>query len=646
MSRKDRDLGMDRPISRRDVLNGLGALAASTMIPGRALADTVLALERAGDIAPVSAAAYPPALTGYRGSHVGSFEVAHQLALGGRTDWGSVTEPDADVYDLVVVGGGISGLAAAHFHRKENPKARILILDNHDDFGGHAKRNEFEAGGRTLIGYGGSQTMEEPSWYNQAAKTLLQDIGVDLKRFDTAYDHDFYTRNGLSAGIHFDKEGWGVDKLVPFDLGNFEGTINLAPSQLSPKQGVAQMPISKAAQRELLRLILNETDHMSHIPDSGKENYLRSITYRDFLVKYGDIREPEVFAFLQNLTTDSGLGIDAAQAWTAIDYLGLPGAKAAGLRRDENWEEYEPYIHHFPDGNASIARLMVRQMIPGVAPGNSMDDIVKARFDYSKLDRSSSRVRLRLLSTVIRVKHDGDPKSAKRVHVTYVRGGRAYRVQARGCVLACYNMMIPKLCPELPKSQREALALQVKSPILYTNVALRNFKAWKKLGIGAVIAPGGYHVNAMLDFPVSIGGYSFAKGPEDPIVVHMERFPHRNNEGLTPREQFRAGRHELLATSFETIERNIREQLGSMLSAGGFDPARDIEGITVNRWAHGYTRGGSIIFDGYDYKTPNAPHYRARKPFGRIAIANSDSGGMAMLEVAVEQAHRAITELN
>ena len=275
-----------------------------------------------------------------------------------------------------------------------------------------------------------------------------------------------------------------------------------------------------------------------------------------------------------------------------------------------------------------------------------MDDIVEAAFDYSELDREGEPVRLRLLSTVIRVKHDGDPKSAKRVQISYVRGDRAYRVQARSCVLACYNAMIPHLCPELPKSQREALALQVKRPILYTNVALRNWKAWKKLEVGAVVAPGSYHIIAMLDFPVSLGGYSFVKGPDDPIVVHMERFPHRNNEGLTPDEQHRAGRHELLSTSFETIERSIREQLGSMLSSGGFDPAREIEGITVNRWAHGYSKGSNPLFDAYSRRDPSAPHRRARKPFGRIAIANSDAAARAMLESAVEEAYRAITELN
>ena len=408
---------------------------------------------------------------------------------------------------------------------------------------------------------------------------------------------------------------------------------------------MAQMPISQAARREFLRLLVTRKDQIPEIPPEAKEEYLYTLSYRDFLSKHLNIREPEVFAVLQDLTTDSGVGIEATPAYDALDYAGLPGWDAAGL---PDSEDFEPYIHHFPDGNASIARLLVRQMIPAVAPGKTMDDVVTARFDYSKLDRTSSPVRLRLNSTVVGVEHDGDCSSAKKVHITYVRGGRAHRVEARSCVLACDNAMIPYMCPELPAPQREALALQVKTPMLYTTVALRNWQAWKKLGLGGAVAPGSYHINAMLDFPVSLGGYSFAKDPDDPIAVHMERFPHRSNEGLTLREQNRIGRREMLSTSFETIERHIRSQLAGMLGSGGFDPARDIEGITVNRWPHGYSYAWyNPLFDPVYEEDDDEryPHIRARKRFGRIAIANADAGANAMFETAVEQGHRAVTEL-
>jgi len=637
---KDRNLGMDRPISRRDILHGVGVMAAALLVPGQSLAKQILA-PAAGS---TGSAGYPPVLTGMRGNHDGSFDVVHQLALEARRDWGPAEEPDSRVYDLVVVGAGISGLAAAYFYRQANPDARILILDNHDDFGGHARRNEFNIAGRRLIGYGGCQTLEAPSGYSDVVKSLLRDLKVDVSRFDSAYDQGFYKRHGLSGGVVFNREEWGVDRLVSYDLGALGSYLPLAPSELSAAEAVQQMPMSDSARNEMLRLLTVDEDQMPEIPADAKYDYLYTISYRDFLSKHVGISEREVFAALKNLTSDSSVGIDATTAGDAIFYSKLPGIKAAGIAE---YEEEEPYIHHFPDGVASVARLMVRAMIPGVAPGSTMEDVVTARFDYDRLDLDELSVRLRLNSTVTHVEHDGDPASANQVAVSYVKGGRAYRVRARSCVLACDNAMIPALCPELPEAQREALKVQVRAPILYTSVALRNWQAWKNLGIGAVVSTGGYHVNAMLDFPVTMGGYEFASGPDDPIVVHMERFPHRPNEGLGERAQRRFGRHELLATSFETIERNVRSQLAATLTDGSFDPARDIEAITVNRWAHGYSYTYNDLEGPYyeDWDDERYPHVRARKPFGRITIANSDAGADAMMEVAVEQAHRAVSEL-
>jgi spermidine dehydrogenase len=636
MKSKDRKLGMHQRISRRDVLHGVGAIAAAAFIPGRAFADEMLAIEKAG--------VYPPALTGMRGNHPGSFEVAHKLALEGKADWGPYSEPDSGIYDLVVVGGGISGLAAAHFYLKSVPNARILILENHDDFGGHAKRNEFDVDGNTLIGYGGSETLEDPNYYNKPTKTLLRDLGVELSRFETAYDQDFYKRNGLRTGVFFDKEHWGVDRVVDLDLNSRGSYVPVTPARATVAEAVAQMPMSEVARAEFLRLLTTTEDRMRDVPQSEKQDYLWGISYREFLEKHLDITEPEVFATLQSMATESTLGIEHASAASAVGYNGLPGGAATGIPDDDRGD---PYIHHFPDGNASIARLLVRSMIPGAAPGSTMEDIVTARFDYDKLDVADSPVRLRLNSTVVHVENVGAPDSAQRVNVSYVQHGQAARVKARNCVLACYNSMIPSICPELPEQQREALALGVKTPMLYTSVALRNWKAWKNLGIGAVVAPSSYHANAMLDFPVSLGDYKFSDTPDDPIMVHMEKFFYRPNEGLTKREQHRLGRYDLYATPFETIERNVREQLTGMLSAGGFDPSSDIAAITVNRWAHGYSYWYDDM-DDWTYEDRNDeryPHVQGRKPRGRIAIANSDAGASAIIHQAIEQAHRAVEEL-
>jgi spermidine dehydrogenase len=630
MSQRDRDLGMDRPISRRDFLNGVGVIAAGAVTSG---------CVGPGGSTPgapsVGADTYPPLRSGLRGSHVGSFEVAHQLAFEGRQDWGDVAVPDGGVYDLVVVGGGISGLASAYFQLQRDPGSKILILENHDDFGGHAKRNEFQLGDQTILGYGGSQSLESPSWYSDVSKGLLEGIGVELTRFDKTYDEGFYRRHGLRGGVYFDRATYGVDRVVPIELLDFSSYLPLSSSKLSKAEAVAQMPLSEPARRELLRLLETHGNRLPNIPPDEQADFLSKISYRDFLSRYLDVSEPEVFALLEGIATDMGVTLDTAPALTVIGYVGLPGFQATALPADQY--EYEPYIAHFPDGNASIARLLVRGMIGAAAPGSTMDDIVDAPFDYAKLDLPGADVRLRLGSTVVQVQNEGSPDSGVGVAITYVREGRAARVRARGCVLAGYNAMIPYLCPELPAEQREALSLSVKSPILYTTVLLNNWRAWEKIGIGAMSAPGSYHANAMLDFPVSLGGYAFSASPDDPIVVHMERFGKAQEAGLSPRQQFKAERRRLLSTPFEDIEREVRTQLAGSLGAGGFDPVADIEAITVNRWAHGY-----IVFPHPDVHSPH--RVRGRQRIGRISFAGADAAGSPWTQGAFQEAHRAVHE--
>ncbi len=473
----------------------------------------------------------------------------------------------------------------------------------------------------------------------------MKDIGVDLKRWDSAYDNGFLKRHQLTGGVYFEQESWGVNRVVPYDLGTFSNYLPIAASPLGVKQAVAQMPISEVAREQLTFLLTTHKDQLEGMSEEQRWQYLSSHSYRDFIASRMGVTEADVFKLLQDLPLDNSVGIDAAQAAMSMDYSGLPGWGGTGLEKESGGE---PYIYHFPDGNAGIARLLVRHLIPVVAPGSTMEDIVLAPFDYSKLDRQGSPVRLRLNSTVVKVEQEGGEKSAGPVQVDYVRQGKTYRVRAKSTVLACYHSIIPFLCPQLPQAQRHALSRQVKAPILYTNVALRNWQAFKKLGVAAVTTPGGYHTVAMLDFPVSLGGYEYSAGPDEPVILHMERFPHRNNEGLNVAEQRRLGRHELYSTTFETIERNVRSQLAGMLSETDFDPARDITAITCNRWAHGYSMGYNGIFDQRyeDYNDERYPHVQARQPFGKISIANCDAAAAAWLPAAVEQAHRAVVEIS
>jgi spermidine dehydrogenase len=271
-----------------------------------------------------------------------------------------------------------------------------------------------------------------------------------------------------------------------------------------------------------------------------------------------------------------------------------------------------------------------------------MEDIVLAPMDYSKLDDATSPMRIRLNSTAVRVQNLGSANSAKEVELTYVRDGKAHTVRAANCILACWNMVIPYLCPEIPEKQKEALAYGVKVPLVYTNVQLRNWSALDKLKISSAACPGSFFSEVTMDYPVSMGGYSYPGKPEDPCVIHLEHTPCK--PGLPARDQQRAGRMKLYITKFEEFERHIRDQLGRMLSAGGFNPARDIEGITVNRWPHGYAYEYNSLYDP-EWLPGQSPCEIGRQAFGGIHIANSDAGAFAYTNEAIDQGWRAVQEI-
>jgi spermidine dehydrogenase len=306
-------------------------------------------------------------------------------------------------------------------------------------------------------------------------------------------------------------------------------------------------------------------------------------------------------------------------------------------------DEAEKYFFHHPDGAATIARLLVRRLIPAALPGNSATDVVLAKADYTKLDEPSSPMRIRLNSTVVKVNHRGDPASAKEVEVSYFTENKLKTLRAANCILACWHVVIPYIAQELPEAQRAALAWAQKVPLLYNTVLVRNWTAFQKLGTSAIYAPGMYHTGVNLDIPVSVGGYECTKKPDEPIVVHMMKAACQ--PGRPAREQHKLGRIQLYSTTFETYERNIREQLARMLGPGGFDPARDILEITVNRWPHGYAYEYNSLFDQFWLEGGETPCQVARKPFGRLAIANSDADAYAYLDCAIDQAYRAVQEL-
>ena len=638
----DKELGLNRDITRRDFLNGVALAVGAAMVPSPLLAK----FQGQSDD-------YPPARTGLRGSHAGSFETMHSVRDGNF--WESAGKPvdTGEAYDLVVVGGGISGLAAAYFFRKvAGPDARILILDNHDDFGGHAKRNEFRVNSRMLLGYGGTYSIESPAPYSPVAKSVINELGIDVSSYPKYVAKDLYRSMGLAPNIFFDKETFGADRLVvnPAPLGTGESQESAVEDKVW-KQFLAEAPLSEQGKRDYERLHHESKDYLPGLSSDDKKARLARMSYARFLTELVGVNEEVIRVLQAGPQPLFGLGIDAVAAQDAwgLKYPGFRGmnldpAPGPGMNRDAiPNEEAEKYFFHFPDGNAAIARLLVRRLIPAAMPGSTAIDIVTARADYSRLDRSSSPVRIRLNSTAVRVKHQGEPAASEEVEVTYANGGKVYTVRGARCVLACWHVVIPYICEELPEKQKQALASAAKVPLLYTNVALRNWKAFQKLGVQAVYAPGSYHSRFNLDLPVSMGDYECPEKPGDPIVVHMMKTPCK--PGLPARDQHRTGRMELLTTTFETMERNIRDQLARTLGPGGFDPAKDITAITVNRWAHGYAYEYNSLWDPFWLEGGESPCEVARKTYGRISIANADAGAYAYTDEAINQAWRAVQEV-
>ncbi|PRW91472.1 spermidine dehydrogenase [Pseudomonas simiae] len=617
-------------ITRRDFLNGVAITIAAGMTP-------LQILQAAPD-----GRYYPPALTGLRGSHAGSFEVAHQMGWEKKvfdTDKLPITED----YDLVVVGGGLSGLSAAWFYREKHPKAKILILENHDDFGGHAKRNEFQAGGRMIIGYGGSEAFQSPNHlYSKEVNGLLKTLGVNIKRFETAFDRQFYPGLGLSRGVFFDKENFGEDKLVTGDPTPMVAD-DVAPGQLNARairDFINDFPLPAADRQALIELHMAPKDYLPGKTAEEKADYLAATSYRDFLLKNVGLSEGAVKYFQSRTNDFMALSIDAVASADAysVGFPGFAGMNLAPISEEAAAEMEEPYIYHFPDGNASVARLLVRSLIPGVAPGHTMDDIVLATFDYAKLDQPKAAVRLRLNSTAVSVRNVDNG-----VHIGYSRGGQLAQVRGKRCILACYNMMIPYLLKDLPAPQAHALSQNVKYPLVYTKVVIRNWQSFQTLGVHEIYAATQPYSRIKLDYPVSMGGYDHPRDPTQPIGLHMVYVPTSPNSGMNARDQARAGRGRLYGQTFEQLEAQLRDQLQRMLGPGGFNHETDILAITVNRWSHGYATFSNSLFD--DADESEALMKLAKKPVGHVSIANSDAAWSAYAHAAIDEAYRAAGEV-
>ena len=637
---------MTKQIKRRDFVSGIAIGAGGLMLAGCAddLPSTLANEVPSVSPPPSPGSYYPPTLTGMRGSHEGSYEVAHALSWRGE-------KPDdyqllSEHYDLVVVGAGMSGLAAAHFYReKMGPDARILILDNHDDFGGHAKRNEFHRDGRMMVSLGGAQNIESVTGYSDAAAQLMSDIGLNenfLNFMDTSTSEDlalvgnFDANNGVAlpgSQDHFIFAGnWNA---VMFGGEGYEEVLESLP-----------LPDDETA--KLIAFWGGKRDFLEGLSLSEKWDYLNTVSYNQFLIdKVGLLPTtvPILNAIILHLSGMTGWNLTVGEALLggasgirSLGWLGRATAAAGGAFLDRLLK-----IRMFPDGNASVARLLVQKLIPTVAPEvTGPDTIVGARFNYQVLDQAGNNTRLRLNSTAVGVREN----QAGTVEVDYVEHDSAKRVMADHCILACYNGLIPHLCPEMPESQKAGLAYGVKTPFVYANVQVRDGQAFSKAGATLFQCPYDPFQWVSCAPTVSVGGFEPPRSPDDPMVIFMMHSPMpmtKPDPKLSTRDQLRLARTEIYQAQFSDYEQQIREQLQSMLGQFGFQHQSDIEAITVNRIPHGYAYP-YVKLDDPEWEASQAPHEIGRAQFGRISIANSDSEAVALMNAAFDAAHRAVGE--
>jgi len=647
--KRDKELGMDAKITRRDFLDGVALTVGGAMLAGSAVGGSAALLAGCGETGTLetpASQAYPPALTGLRGSINPALAVPHALRDG--SFWQNQEDPKdtGESYDLVVVGGGISGLSAAYVYTRDNPGTRVLVLDNHDDFGGHARRNEYTpvvgSFGRLIIGYGGTQSIDHPRTFSRQAKAVLAEIGVKLEPFYNYYEgeggrQDFYAKHGLVlSATFFDKETWGSDYLAIGDP--WAGLYKY----------LKDAPMSEQGKKDVAMLRENPKDWLPGLTQEEKWAKLTELTYTQWLTDYAKV-DPDAVKYQSKASSGywgyGADGIGAIDAWAdwypGFDGLGLSWDKPYKYNaptEKQFWEE-EPYIYHYPDGCHGIARLLVRQLIPDALPGRTQEDQVLARLDYARLDQPSNRTRIRLSSPVVKVRNtDGG------VEVQYVRNGEVQSVKGKGAVMACYYSILPYIVEDYPEVQKKAAHFSTRIPLLYANTLISNWRAFEKLKIQGIntVGPGSFWLSFDLDMPVSMGGYEHPSDPDQPILLHWNATP--CELGMNPREGVRVGRQNLYKMTFEDLERKMRDLMARSLGSAGFDPATDIQAITINRWAHGYAFEYAMPWDKDFYPNGPLPGDVAATPVGKITFASTDRRSQAYVDSAIDAAVLAVGE--
>jgi spermidine dehydrogenase len=627
----DAALGMHAPITRRDFLGSTLLASGAVLLDSKSPAQLLAAKDE---------------FTGYGGVGEYSNSNGNTLAVlqAGHTIRDHMYEPlpkdvvhTGEIYDCVIVGGGISGLAAAlFFQRQAGPGMKSLILENHPIFGGEAKQNEFLVDGTRLVGHQGSAIYQIQYPHSFLAR-FYESIGLKTPKLKyqswTGPDSEFplsqtpYQATGMQHGQYgfwfgtkfSQKPGmWLIDPLGK----NLQGA-----------------PVSESARTEWLRWLKGEPVEKTKFVSPTFEGdaisrYLDSITLEQhYMERFGLSRET-VRTFLSPVEGGgSGLGPDALSAYSDYAFEMLRPLPEEDGGSDEM----------FPGGNTTIARLLLKSLIPAAIAGeSSVEGVSRNLVNFSALDVAGTAARVRLSSTVIAVQHDGDAEKSGFVTITYLKEGRLSRLKARSVVMAGGCWTTKHVVKGLPEASAKAYAQFYRSPCMMANVAVRNWRFLYKMGMSGCRWFEG--VGSYLEVcKLALTGIdSPTISPDSPIVLNLKvLYPY---PGLSTQEQGNRGRWEMLATSFRDYERRIREQFSEMFAGAGFNAERDIAGIILNRWGHAYLSPQPGFFFGRDGQ-PAPREILRNAPFGRIAFANTDLAGAMDHRFSILEARRAVGQL-
>ena len=626
-SRYEKELGLGCAITRRDFIYG-GSLAVGGAVSGCAADSPPDSLETEDYRFSVGDDWYGPGGSGdYAPSHgntPGLVRDAHDIRAGRYEIRPRDAIDTGEEYDLVVVGGGIAGLSAAHHFRRLNSRGRVLILDNHPLFGGEAKRNDFVVNGVRISGpQGSNDTLQsadtgDPDDYNAA---------LNIPR-----DPEFAKPQGDAAGMripleHFEHMTWAEHA---FDVGHFFRGAATPWVRDVWGSGFDSTPWSETVKAGFSRVRATE---VGDTPGRNTDRWLDSMTLKAYFEEELGL-PPEVTAYYDPIMASIiGLGCDGLSAYWG-NYFSIPG-----FTRPAQYDE--PLLYSFPGGNAAIARHFVKHLLPASIDGAGFRDVIYGNINFDKLDRPEDDVRIRLKSTAVRVEHDGAPGNAERVVVFYTRDGKLHKTEAKTVVMACGGWVNRHILRELPTRHRMAYDSLAHSPVLVANVALTNWRFLVRLGFSAAFWTEGFGFTCNIRRPMIVDGKSEPLHPDQPTV--MTFYVPIYKPGLPWKQQGIAGRAEMLGTSFTAYERQIREQMTEMFAAGGFDPVADIAGIVLNRWGHAYANPApGFLLDSVDGP---APADTLREPIGRIAIAHSELRGHQYWTGAAGEARRAVETL-